>query len=581
MKRSMRWLRCWVVCCAVMAGSWPAAAAASPEVLLYVARGGAVEATRALWRTLLGRSGSPWREIRSLRDPAAQAAGATLIVAVEGGELRPSEQRALLAWPRQGTAVLLSGRPGPRTGAAALRRLFGVPMRPLVSPADLHVVALGHTALTDGLPAGTRMFASSGPFWVPAQAGRWRPAAEFTDWSYRPPGDEPAPAILYGEQRGMRWVYVGVELRDLAPSETEALTPLLRRALEWLAPAPRSAHAAAPRVHLADWPDGFRSAQLVEMDTELDDRRDPLHLDRALVLGRWVAAVGARASFYCVTGDLALRPDVLATLAAQGHELGLHGERHDPFGRLPADLQAQRVRAMWSQWQGLRSSAAVAAETGFRAPYEVYDDATERALAQQAIGYHVSDAPSAPHRLPYFVEVGAGRRLLRLPRSQPDDHWFFGQHLDAPTVRRQLSVDAQSAHRIGALGLLSLHPQYFAEDSPVRAALPDWLAALPRGSGGVWLAAGGEIAAWWQRRSDVVWTADTEGVHLSVPQGPPGQRLTLIVDTDLSGRTVHSSAPSLIDVVAVRPWPDADGPVWQSAIDLQVNGAGGAAHLAW
>lgn len=587
MNRLIGLARCAAAWCVAMACALPAAAcgvdrvAASPAVLLYIARDGAVEATRTFWRTLLDRSGCPWRELRSLREPAALAAGATLILAVEGAELLPSERRALSAWPRGGASLLVSGRPGPRTGAAALRRLFGVPMQSLAPGADQHVVAIGHTALTDGLPAGTRILGGPGPFWVPARPGPWRAAAEFTDWSYRPPHEVPAPAILYGEQRGMRWVYVAAEQHDLVTAEIEALTPLLRRALEWLAATPRPAQAAVPRVHLADWPDGFRSAQLVEMDTELDYHKDPLHLDRALVLGRWVAAAGARASFYCVTGDLALRPGVLEALAAQGHELGLHGERHDAFGRTPADEQAWRVRAMWAQWQALRGTAAVAGETGFRAPYEVYDEATERALADQAIGYHVSDAPSAPHRLPYFVEAGAGRRLLRLPRSQPDDHWFFGQSLDAPTVRRQLRVDAQSAHRIGALGLLSLHPQYFAADSPVRAALPDWLAALPRGTGGVWLATGGEIAAWWQRRSRVQWAADAEGVRLEVPAGPPAQRLTLVVDTDLRGHAVRSSAPSSIDVVAVRPWPDAEGPVWQSAIDLRVNGTGGAARLAW
>ncbi|MFM7171849.1 MAG: polysaccharide deacetylase family protein [Caldilinea sp.] len=115
------------------------------------------------------------------------------------------------------------------------------------------------------------------------------------------------------------------------------------------------------------------------------------------------------ATFFA-TGVVARRyPHTLATLVAQGHELGGHGDTHRSFTRLAAD-QANAEIARSSE--SLRRLAPV---TAFRAPYLQFPDAYLPLLEQH--GYQI-DASQARYKL-RALRPPPPSRLQRLPASVP------------------------------------------------------------------------------------------------------------------------------------------------------------------
>jgi len=544
-----------------------AAQAREADIVLYTPRSAAGAADGyAHWREMLAAAKRPWREIRDAR--VLRASAPAIVVVPQPLRLSPLELGTLQALQSSGTALLASGRLGPddRSARDAGQRLFGITLQRLPQSLHYHVSTIGLTPLAQTLPAGTRMLLTDQPGWTALPGhGTWLPAADFTDWSYRPiVGDTPLAAVAYGTHGGARWVYYGFEDPALPSDKRENVARLTLSALRWLAAGP-------PATRLADWPPGYHSAQLVEMDTELDDRKDVRELDRATDLADMLAAVGAHASFYCVVGDLALAPVVLDRLHAGGHELGFHGDRHDPFGGQPPALQAQRIAAMQALWRRLRPDASGG---GFRAPYESYDAATESALADSGIVYHLADVNASPARLPHFAAAGDGSRLLRLARTQPDDENFHGEARTADDSRRLLHIDADVAARQGALGLLSLHPHNFAPGAPVRQALPSVLAHLTRAGSSVWLATGGEINRWWRERARVQVQPLVDGVRIEVAPGPPLAAVSIVVDADVRRSALRIDGPAGTPLVQALAWPQLDAPPWQSELRLHDLPAG-------
>jgi cellulose synthase/poly-beta-1,6-N-acetylglucosamine synthase-like glycosyltransferase/peptidoglycan/xylan/chitin deacetylase (PgdA/CDA1 family) len=550
------------------AAAWQPVAAESPTatVVLYAPPSAVADGPElAPWHQWLYASGRRWREIASVHELVSAAPAVVLLPAAR--LLTEREVRALQRLQASGTALLVSGRIGApqRDGTLpAGERLLGVALRPLVPPPGdgYHVSSIGHAPNTGSLPAGTRIAWREAAAWVPdTSRGTWLPAADFTTWSYRPvTGDVPLPAVLYGTHRGTRWVYLGFDAEWLDSDDAANVARLVADSLEWLAPA-----ASAPRAQVAAWPPGYRSAQLVEMDTELAFRTDPRPLQHAIVLADILESVGARGSFYCVTSDVELSPAVLQRLAAGGHELGFHGEIHEQFAGQREPQQAARIATMLSQWQRLRPGTHGG---GFRAPFEAYDVATERALVKAGIDYHVADPNAGPARLPHDAELGDGRRLLRLPRTQADDHVFTMGRQDAVTVARLLRVDADMAARSGALAVLSVHPQHFGIGAPVREAMPGLLEQLARPGSRVWLATGTEIASWWRTRERVRLQPLSDGLRIEVEPGPPIAGVTIIVNANLLARHIERADPSGARMLRALPWPAPDAPPWQSELRL-------------
>lgn len=73
-----------------------------------------------------------------------------------------------------------------------------------------------------------------------------------------------------------------------------------------------------------------------------DDGPDPDVTPRLLDLLR---ARGVRATFFVLTDKAAARPDLLKRISSEGHEVGLHFDRHDRLTGIPLAEARERVRA--------------------------------------------------------------------------------------------------------------------------------------------------------------------------------------------------------------------------------------------
>lgn len=155
-----------------------------------------------------------------------------------------------------------------------------------------------------------------------------------------------------------------------------------------------------------------------------------------------LAGTAVPATFFA-TGIVARRyPYTLASLVAQGHELGGHGDTHRSFTRLSADqARAEIVQSS----ESLRRLAPV---TAFRAPYLQFPDAYLPLLEQH--GYRI-DASQARYKLSALRPL-APSRLQRLPASVPSSV------LRLPDPIRRLWLD-----RLDSPVVLFVHPWEFVD----------------------------------------------------------------------------------------------------------------------
>jgi polysaccharide deacetylase family protein (PEP-CTERM system associated) len=189
--------------------------------------------------------------------------------------------------------------------------------------------------------------------------------------------------------------------------------------------------------------------------------------------------LGARATFFILGLAARSYPGLLETIAAQGHELGCHGDMHEPVhsqtpARFAADLR--RARATIEQLTsrsplGYRAPAfsitpdsawafEVLAEVGFRYDSSQHDT--------PAIRDRVAPARSAPHRL----DVPQGQGLWEFPIAVWRAHGMrlpvggasYWAMLPRPLVLRGLRA-------AGPLAGLYVHPYEF-DPRPLDPALP-------------------------------------------------------------------------------------------------------------
>lgn len=174
-------------------------------------------------------------------------------------------------------------------------------------------------------------------------------------------------------------------------------------------------------VDVEDWYNGF-------FDEPADFERFPSRIDIGAnrILGL-LSDAGRSATFFFL-GCIARRnADLVRRVAAEGHELALHGEYHHPLWRLDAGRFREQLRRSRS---GLEDCAGQAVR-GFRAPLFSVDQRTLWALdvlEEEGFGYDSSifpiwnpryGFPSAP-TLPFRLRLGG--QLVEVPIST----WSIG-----------------------------------------------------------------------------------------------------------------------------------------------------------
>ncbi len=108
----------------------------------------------------------------------------------------------------------------------------------------------------------------------------------------------------------------------------------------------------------------------------------------------WLGQHGIRGTFFVVGEEAERHPDLVADIAAAGHEVALHGHRHVPVGSLSPD----ELRADLRRGREVLEQASGTAVVGFRAPqFSLVRDAAWAAdvLAEAGFRYSSSVLPTA------------------------------------------------------------------------------------------------------------------------------------------------------------------------------------------
>lgn len=262
-----------------------------------------------------------------------------------------------------------------------------------------------------------------------------------------------------------------------------------------------------PVAVLAAWPHGKRAAQSIEMDTEQG-------FPNALPFLSMMQAVDYPTSFYVLTSVAKTFPDTLLRLRRES-EVHFHGDIHTSFKDQSAAEQTQRVQHMRADLASVLGDTQ--SITGFRAPTEGYDSTTEQVLQQAGIRHHTADPNRSEARLPLLARqegVDLTQALVVLPRTQRDDINLYAENLSAEQTTQALIDDATLVRENGALGVLSIHSQNFAQDSTLAKALPGFLVHLKQHKATIWLASTGQVAAWWQQRERIKFKSSYSGKRL-------------------------------------------------------------------
>ncbi|MDX6473220.1 MAG: hypothetical protein QOK22_2036 [Gaiellaceae bacterium] len=243
----------------------------------------------------------------------------------------------------------------------------------------------------------------------------------------------------------------------------------------------------APLQAAPIWPQSRRWALVLTHDVET-----AAGLAAIEPLRRLEERHGYRSSWNLVPERYRTPDELAAELRAAGHELGVHGLRHD--GR---DLASRRL--LERRLPGIRAAAERWGAVGFRAP------ATQRRWEwMPLLGFDYDS--SYPDTDPYEPQAGGccstvpffNGDLVELPITVPQDHTVFeilGHEDESLWVEK-----IEFLRRHGRMALMLTHPDYLPAGGPAFRAYERVLARYA-GDATAWKALPRDVAAWWRQRS--------------------------------------------------------------------------------
>jgi peptidoglycan/xylan/chitin deacetylase (PgdA/CDA1 family) len=290
------------------------------------------------------------------------------------------------------------------------------------------------------------------------------------------------PIVPRPLQIGMRRAYARVQARTGFPRwpfET-ALHDLCDLVLAAAADA-----AGRPLPYLSAWPRGRTWSVVLSHDVETAAGRDAIDRVRHVE-----AEVGLRSGWNFVPERYRVDDALVAALWAAGHEVGVHGLRHD--GR---DLES--LHTLHRRLPEIRRWAERWGAVGFRSP------ATHRVWEWMPILGFEYDS-SYPDTDPYEPMPGGccswlpffNGEMVELPITLAQDHTAFRILRQGESLWR---AKIELLRERGGMALLLTHPDYLRDPAMLRSyerILQDCAAdetawhALPR-----------EVSDWWRRRA--------------------------------------------------------------------------------
>lgn len=459
---------------------------------------------------------NPWRNYFSdrkinfteLNDPADLTNESEGVVILPSAlSLNEQERDAIQSFKTKGGGILATWATGTRTGSGdwagwQLMESLGVKSVGEIPPdsESRQLTLTGESPLSTQQPAGARIWMGKTSEALLRFTGE-SVAARFMNWARIPEADRAQEgAILYAESSpsaGRSAVFAFAETswesRPFVPHQ------VIDDTIKWV--------QRQPTVVRAAWPNGKSAAQVIEMDTEQG-------FENATSFAAMMKSINYRATFYVLTSVAVQFPEVVKNLA-RDFEIAYHGDVHVSFKDQPINTQEQRILAMKSELSSVLSDTTTV--TGFRAPTEGYDSATELLLHKHGIRYHAADPSRLEGRLPTLVKmqgVPLEDSLVVMARSQRDDINLYWEKLDVPQTTQALIDDFELAANTGALGFLSVHSQNFDESSVLRQAFPNFLKHLQTHNERVWMATSGQVAQWWRDRERLSISSSVSGKRL-------------------------------------------------------------------
>jgi peptidoglycan/xylan/chitin deacetylase (PgdA/CDA1 family) len=506
------------------------AGAAKPLVLLrsditeafFRGNGGQYDLVLAPWRQFFARAHLSVRELRATELAAVKQPAVLILpstVALSDDERAAIRARLAAGWSVLGTwAVGVRDGRGQWSGYDFIEELFGAAVEARVAGADEHfLLPYGETPITSRLSAGKRIYLLPTP--EPLLRVRTKNgAARYGDWMRETssPGAL-LPGVAFDERDGARRAYLGfIETTwGGAPADIDKL---LLGTLDWL--------AGTPLLMKAAWPYPYQAALLIEMDTE--DK-----FENSVRFAAQLERYGLRGTFYSVTSEAARFPAVVKRLASR-HEIAYHADVHDGFAKLAPARQDARLKAMIKQMSQLLPD--VKAAGGFRAPLELYDNATERLLRANGLRHHAASPDARDDALPGFsgAEKGVppGQALVVLPRTWLDDmNLLRTGKLKSDATQNMLGTSLEDTLNSRGFGLLSIHTQSFYAGGPLERTMPTFLATVAKVRGRLWAASGEALTRWWRSRAAVALasTEEAHGLRIALDAALPVQSLQLIL----------------------------------------------------
>jgi peptidoglycan/xylan/chitin deacetylase (PgdA/CDA1 family) len=157
-----------------------------------------------------------------------------------------------------------------------------------------------------------------------------------------------------------------------------------------------------------------------------------------------------QATFFVEAINCEMYPEALVEIAGRGHELGVHGWRHEPWGQLPADRERELLTRADRAFRQLGLSP-----TGFRPPGGAVTTQTAALLRELGYSYWSRAAPAAP---------APGLDDLTFEWRQVDAYWLMESFADLrcnhgdPGEPLRPSALGERLARAGRDDVLVLHP---------------------------------------------------------------------------------------------------------------------------
>lgn len=451
-----------------------ATAATPPTALIYASRtaqhwwseqGADFKAQVNLWRDLLRARGEPF-EIVTRPERLLQAPPQSVLILPSLIALTPQEREVLLERLARGDHLLV-------TGYAGLRDETGQPVHPgfltqlmpvaLANPQGGErnfIVTAADTPLTQGLPAGTRL-------WIDNQSLQSTPRlkapqdAYLSDWSRQGDTGVLAHATVGRSRRALlgwpesAWTHQPAEYALLA-----------QRALDWV--------QNRPLAYPAAWPWPHRGALTWGVDATW--RFESLDLVAQALGTRRI-----RGTFNLLSSDVAAQALRVQQLLDQGQAVGALADRWEPFGGQPEAVQDERVRSLAADFA---RQAPKVQRLGLRPPEGRTDEATER----------------ASRSLRYLVDVGRVDTLVPQPPNAErpvvlSNPLNIDASADRPTTLEALNRQAQVLARLGGHAYIGLNAPDLRPDSGAWQGLEAFWQE-PTTSQRLWMAPAADVADW-------------------------------------------------------------------------------------